>query len=185
MKTQKGFAHAVLVIGLIVTLVGALGFIFWQNFIHKEPVATNDPVVVVERQEQVKVETPEAQTFSVDEYDIAFTVPAGLADTTIQYEARQIGAASFLAFTTKRVVDLGGDCAKGYPFGDIVTLARDQQATSEAYPVYSSEEINGYYYHIGNLETSGLSPTSTCASEVAKEDAKLLIEALKSIEPRS
>lgn len=35
---QNGFAHAVLIIGLMVALVGALGFIFWQNFIYEEPV---------------------------------------------------------------------------------------------------------------------------------------------------
>lgn len=41
MKTkQNGFAHAFLIIGLIVALIGALGFVFWQNFIHKEPVRT-------------------------------------------------------------------------------------------------------------------------------------------------
>ena len=34
MKSQQsGFAHAVVIIGLIVLLLGALGFIFWQNFI--------------------------------------------------------------------------------------------------------------------------------------------------------
>ncbi len=46
MKSQQiGFAHAFLIIGLIVALVGALGFIFWQNFIHKEPVVTKTEVV--------------------------------------------------------------------------------------------------------------------------------------------
>ena len=37
---SNGFAHAVLIIGLVVALIGALGFVFWQNFIHKEPVRT-------------------------------------------------------------------------------------------------------------------------------------------------
>ncbi len=52
---QTGFAHAFLIIGLIVTLVGALGFIFWQNYIEKDstrstsnsnntqPVDSSDP----------------------------------------------------------------------------------------------------------------------------------------------
>jgi|GEM_PF-1764758 len=40
MTQQKGFAHAVLIIGLVIALVGALGFVFWQNFIYKEPVAS-------------------------------------------------------------------------------------------------------------------------------------------------
>lgn len=46
MKTQQnGFAHAFLIIGLVVALIGALGFVFWQNFIYKEPVATKTEFV--------------------------------------------------------------------------------------------------------------------------------------------
>jgi hypothetical protein len=38
MKTQQqGFAHAFLIITLLVALTGALGFVFWQNFIYEEP----------------------------------------------------------------------------------------------------------------------------------------------------
>ncbi|HAG27210.1 MAG TPA: hypothetical protein PK096_00035 [Candidatus Saccharibacteria bacterium] len=47
MTNQKGFAHAFLIIGLLVALVGALGFVFWQNFIYKEPVITKTETVVV------------------------------------------------------------------------------------------------------------------------------------------
>lgn len=46
MTSQKGFAHAILIIGLFVAILGALGFIFWQNFIYKEPVAINTEVTV-------------------------------------------------------------------------------------------------------------------------------------------
>ena len=38
MTQQKGFAHAFLIIGLALALAGALGFIFWQNFIYEKPV---------------------------------------------------------------------------------------------------------------------------------------------------
>lgn len=41
MTHQKGFAHAVLIVGLVIAIIGALGFIFWQNFIHEEPVVKN------------------------------------------------------------------------------------------------------------------------------------------------
>lgn len=33
MNTQKGSAHVIIIVGLIMLLVGSLGFIFWQNFI--------------------------------------------------------------------------------------------------------------------------------------------------------
>jgi hypothetical protein len=35
-KSQAGFAHLIIVIVLAVGLVGALGFIYWQNFINKD-----------------------------------------------------------------------------------------------------------------------------------------------------
>jgi len=47
-QKQKGFAHAVLIIGLIIALIGTLGFIFWQNFIHEDPVVTKTETVKVD-----------------------------------------------------------------------------------------------------------------------------------------
>ena len=49
MTQQKGFAHAIIIIGLVALLLGALGFIFWQNFMKTETdtsksVATTDAV---------------------------------------------------------------------------------------------------------------------------------------------
>jgi len=178
-QKQRGFAHAVLIICLVTALIGALGFIFWQNFINKEPVVKDEPVVVTKKEE------PQAKLFSVKDYGVQFTIPATLSDTTIKYEPRQIGEASFLAFTTQRVIDLGGDCAKAYPFGDIITLSRDDQATSDQYQVYTSEKINNYYYHVGTIETSGLTPESTCpANAQAKSDEDALVDALKTLAPQ-
>lgn len=49
MTYQKGFAHAFLIIGLVLALIGALGFVFWQNFIYEEPVAKNEPIVATKK----------------------------------------------------------------------------------------------------------------------------------------
>lgn len=46
---QQGFAHAVLIVGMAVALIGALGFIFWQNFIYTEPTAKVNEVTTVEK----------------------------------------------------------------------------------------------------------------------------------------
>ncbi len=35
MNKQKGSAHAIIIICLVTALIGALGFIFWQNFVTK------------------------------------------------------------------------------------------------------------------------------------------------------
>lgn len=40
--SQKGSAHVVIIVILVVALLGVLGFVFWQNFIDKKPVAKSD-----------------------------------------------------------------------------------------------------------------------------------------------
>lgn len=62
-QMQKGFAHALLIIGLVVALVGALGLIFWQNFIHKEPLAKNDPIAVTKKNDNQKQLASEAEVY--------------------------------------------------------------------------------------------------------------------------
>ena len=42
---QNGSVHVVVVVTLVLVLVVALGFIFWQNFIHKEPNVTKTETV--------------------------------------------------------------------------------------------------------------------------------------------
>ena len=39
-KQQAGSAHVIITVVLVVALMGALGFIFWQNFIQKKAVTT-------------------------------------------------------------------------------------------------------------------------------------------------
>lgn len=83
MKTQKGFAHAFLIIGLILALVGALGFLFWQNFIYKESVATNEPIVTAKKDEsKVKDQNQKALTISGDDY--SFKAPEGFTESQEQ-----------------------------------------------------------------------------------------------------
>lgn len=40
--SQKGSAHTVIIVILVIALLGMLGFVFWQNFVDKKPVAKND-----------------------------------------------------------------------------------------------------------------------------------------------
>lgn len=56
MTNQKGFAYAFLIIGLVVALVGALSFVFWQDFIHEQPVANKTEVVkLTEKDDEIDV----------------------------------------------------------------------------------------------------------------------------------
>lgn len=42
MKRQSGSAHIILITVLVAALIGALGFIFWQNFVQKSDSAKNN-----------------------------------------------------------------------------------------------------------------------------------------------
>ena len=51
MKTssQRGSAHVVVTICLVIALLFALGWIFWQNFVHKESTKKDTDVIVVDK----------------------------------------------------------------------------------------------------------------------------------------
>lgn len=56
MGHQKGFAHAVLIIGVVVLILGILGFVFWQNFMRQN----QDSEMQNNTTPEVQVETPPA-----------------------------------------------------------------------------------------------------------------------------
>lgn len=86
MKNQKGFAHAFLVIGLVVALAGALGFIFWQNFIHKEPVAKNDSVVATKKVDSDKKDTSDTPVVKEGTISGSLTYPSeGIPEDLVVY----------------------------------------------------------------------------------------------------
>jgi hypothetical protein len=80
-SNSHGFAHAFLVLGLIVALLGALGFIFWQNFIHKEPTTTKTETQVVK--EKPKTEN---QTVVIAEEGIQFSVKGSYPKLSYKYD---------------------------------------------------------------------------------------------------
>ena len=50
--SQKGSAHVVVTICLVIALIFALGWIFWQNFIHKESTKKETDLIVVDKSKQ-------------------------------------------------------------------------------------------------------------------------------------
>lgn len=59
MISQKGSAHVILVGAMAVALLGALGFIFWQNFVQKEEVASSEVKTVKDESVDEKTVEPE------------------------------------------------------------------------------------------------------------------------------
>lgn len=66
---SQGFAHAVLIIGLIIALIVALGFVFWQNFIYKESTIMDTQTQTVREKQDTKIEDTETN-LSFEEWKV-------------------------------------------------------------------------------------------------------------------
>ena len=83
MTYKKGDAHAVIIILLTVALVGALGWIFWQNLDKNKQTANTAPVVNAEKNPKssddnvaaVKTERATIENFKKYGVDISFSYP--------------------------------------------------------------------------------------------------------------
>ena len=69
MKSQQsGFAHAFLIIGLVIALIGALGFIFWQQFVNddskKDVESSKNDTSAKQKVEKTEIEAPKTGTIS-------------------------------------------------------------------------------------------------------------------------
>jgi len=97
-RNQAGVAHMTVVIGLVVIIIAALGFIFWQNFVYKTPEVKSTPVAAQDKQEKpaaeesVKEYTPTVPSGWVvredSELGFSYAVPAG---EKISYNLYKVG----------------------------------------------------------------------------------------------
>jgi len=79
---QKGSAHVVIIVILVLALIGALGFILWQNFIKD---SSRDTVVEQVETNNAQVETTQNDNKTYDDSELTFEYPAtgwNLVDTS-------------------------------------------------------------------------------------------------------
>jgi hypothetical protein len=77
-NSQTGSAHIAAIVVLVIALVGALGYIFWNNFLNKEETAvskTENTSAAKQVCADGENETAEKGTFCSDEMAIKFAVP--------------------------------------------------------------------------------------------------------------
>ena len=185
---QSGFAHAFLIIGLIVAIVVALGFIFWQNFIYKEPVTNKTETQVIKKPEETKKVDSNAGYVVVDDWGIRFKSVSELSSTNVTYVARSDdNSGTYYAFSTDRIKALGGRCTE-QPFGDTVTLTRGSEkpiATPDG-ELINTEPLNGYFYVLSGPIASCTNFDSNGAmvppSKVETDDRMALKESIKTLE---
>jgi hypothetical protein len=70
--SQKGSAHIIVTIILVVMLLGVLGFVFWQNFVNKS--TNTQPAPSTETEENISKEVT-YKTYQTDTHPISFQYP--------------------------------------------------------------------------------------------------------------
>ena len=82
MNKQSGSAHVVVVTILVLALLGALGFIFWQNFLSKKEDSLK-PAAMTSEEEPKKVETKVATSiYSNDAFSFEYPAEGWIAKET-------------------------------------------------------------------------------------------------------
>jgi hypothetical protein len=80
-QNQYGSAHVVVIIILVIAVLGLVGFVFWQNFIHKESMTKQSNGSNLFQDVDTKVDVP---SIKVDENEYSFTVVEGFSESTTQ-----------------------------------------------------------------------------------------------------
>lgn len=90
MNKQQGSAHVAVVIVLVVALLGALGFIFWQNFIKKDDTTKQNATTSAEKKEET-VEEVDSDELSVDELGLTLS-SANAIWNDIEYQMTSVNS---------------------------------------------------------------------------------------------
>lgn len=189
-QNQDGSAHVIIISVVVLIIIGAIGYVFWNNFIaHKKSEDTAQVPSSSNTQASPKPVTDTGQ-LRVAAWNVTFSMPDALKNTSVKYYERTSSdtpPVTYYAFTTQRIQDLGGRCAS-QPLGDTVILNRfteDQPAYPDSYWV-SPEKIDGYRYVLSGPAAScsgGTSDdqTTTETSQTETNDKQSLIELVKSM----
>jgi len=178
-KYQSGNVHFIIIIVLVVALLGALGLIFWQNFIQPKPGTSKTD----------SVKTPSTTTSSLkgylvlDNWGVKFKLPSDLGNNEITYSIR-----TFLKnndtyyFSTQQVEALGESCIiSAGQQGHIGRVSRS--VTPMGWETYIGDKIShidGYYYYYA-------SPQSTCSDngvEIQHRDRAMIHDTIITIEKK-
>lgn len=92
--SQKGSAHVVIIVILVVALLGTLGFVFWQNFVYKEPIVK---VAEEDVNNNVKEESAETVKAPLTKVALATALPKlpeqcdlGISDGSKEFDVNKL-----------------------------------------------------------------------------------------------
>ena len=189
-RYQHGSAHVFTIIALVIGLIASLGFVFWQNFIYKEPVAQQVDASKNASSDSKKQdgtaakEADEKDYLAIGEWGIKAKVPEVFNDTKLEYSIKD----GVLYVVTARVKTILEGCSYDQTAGaeidaSIAIYRSESKSLFEGIdaPLPLRQEPYGKYYY----GYSAWMPVKTCVdtqSDVQKKDANALLEMFKNLE---
>ena len=194
---RSGFAHMVIIVVILgVALVGALGFIFYQNFVQKK----TDSVAKTETQQSTSNKNSQSESnksdtgqasiadkdyLTISDWGVRFKIPSETGSKEIKYYKGLASKGDVYLFTTSEVENLGGNCA--YSSTDywvpLATVIKSTQTPQE------DESIQGYtgklVAHLGDVYYYYQSPQSSCSNNntsLQTEDIAVIRQLVMSLE---
>lgn len=192
-KYQSGFGHLVIItVVLALALVGALGYIFYQNFIQTKNSVSS---VKTNNDSKPKTNTGTDNTSNTDpnkgylvlsDWGVKFKLNDSLKNTQVKYyKVSDSDWGDVYEFTTSRVEALGEGCVVTHSvLGDqgatrLASLFRlNKPNTIEASPPILIRQIDDYYYYYRGAQ-------ATCSStglDLQSADLTNVVDMLKGLE---
>jgi len=171
-QSQSGSSHLVIIIVLVVALLGALGYVFYLNFMQPKSTPAPTPAVAV-------VSTPtetNAGYLVLDDWDVKFKLLADLGSNEITYQRVEDSyGQDMYQFSTERASALGGDC------NNLVRILRSVSSTADG-PEIPVAKIGSYYYFVSGRQSACSEPLTDAIRDITYPDRQMLKTFVASVE---
>lgn len=170
-KSESGSVHIAVIGALVVGLIGALGFIFWQNVL--QPKSTDNDTVAstltTEKESSSSTKDKEAATnpnegyVVLDDWGVRFKeISSAVAWSKTSVNSYNKTSSNTYYFTTDAWKNLPTACNTEIP---LVRMAEKSTVmTSPPTPLNNEEKIGDYYYYY-------LSPQDACGGDTLDAEA--------------
>lgn len=129
---QTGSAHVVVLVILILVLIGALGFVLWNNFLNKKTNTANSSSKETSQTTTANKTTPQTNVLNIHEFGISIVVPDSIKDLTYTYKTdgtpTRVGGSNIVvgsvSFSTASLASKYPECSsdKANPLGSLTKI---------------------------------------------------------------
>lgn len=185
---QTGSAHVAIVAILVILLIGALGFIFWQNYITKNEQQPSTVQVATGNSKKDEGVLVQDERYSVlEDWGVRFKLDKRLEATEVvqykQNEQVEDGKAYYLLNTERGKVAAQKACpSSSSPTGLGLYRFTDKSSINSEGELLNDTAVNGYYYVLVTFGWTCQSGDRSNQVDV-QSDNEALRASLQTVEP--